>query len=103
MNQRQYYNIRAVEVLEHALKIVISLKATPHNNHLIVVLLDELENDLKELRALKRKPGYNLLLDETSIQKKLATMFVLLIRFIISFFNIPLSCMQYLEIQILYI
>jgi hypothetical protein len=28
---------------------------------------------------------------------------VLLIRFIISFFNIPLSCMQYLEIQILYI
>jgi len=61
MNPKLYYNKRAVEVLERAFKIVISLKATPHNNHLIVVLLDELENDLNELRVLKRKPECNLL------------------------------------------
>ena len=58
----QYYNKRAVEVLEHALKIVISLKATPHNNHLIVVLLDELENDLNKSKlglVLSCEPYHN--------------------------------------------
>ena len=103
MDQRQYYNKRAVEVLERAYKIVISLKATQHNNHLIVVLLDELENDLNELRLLKRELEYNSLLDEISTQKMLTVKFVKLIKCIIKLFNIPLFCIQYLKIQILYI
>lgn len=92
MPEDKYYNQRAVNVLEHALKTVVILKATPHNNHLIVVLLDGLEDDLNELRALKKILEYPVLLKTEKIQNKLGIMFARLIRFIIEFFNIPLSC-----------
>jgi len=92
MPEDKYYNKRAVNVLERALKTVITLKATPHNNHLIVVLLDGLEDDLNELRALKKIPEYPILLKTEKVQNKLGIVFVRLIRFLIEFFNIPLSC-----------
>jgi len=93
MTEDQYCNKRAVDVLEHALKTVVTLKATPHNNQLIVVLLDRLEDDLNELRTLKKIPEYPMLLKTEKIQNKLGIMFVRLIRFIIEFFKIiPLSC-----------
>ena len=89
----QYYNQKAVEVLERALKTVMALKATPHNNHLIVVLLDGLEDDLNKLRTLKKMPEYPMLLKTEKVQNKLGIMFARLIRFIVEFFNIiPLSC-----------
>lgn len=103
MDPKHYYNKRAVEVLERAFKIVISLKVTQHNNSLNVVMLDELESHLNELRFLKRELEYNSLLDEISAQKMLGMKFVKLIRCIVKLFNIPLSCIQYLRIQILYI
>ena len=103
MNPRRYYKKREIEVLERAFKIVISLKVTQHNNPLNVVMLDELEDHLKELRFLKIELEKNSLLDEISIQEILEMKLLKLMRCIVKLFNIPLSCIQYLEIQILYI
>lgn len=103
MDPRHYYNKREIEVLERAFKIVISLKVTQHNNPLNVVMLDELEDHLKELRFLKIELEKNSLLDEISIQEILEMKFLKLMRCIVKLFNIPLSCIQYLKIQILYI
>jgi hypothetical protein len=103
MDPRHYYNKREIEVLERAFKIVISLKVTQHNNPLNVVMLDELEDHLKELRFLKIELEKNSLLDEISIQEILEMKLLKLMRCIVKLFNIPLSCIQYLEIQILYI
>ena len=103
MDPRHYCNKREIEVLEHAFKIVISLKVTQHNNPLNVVMLDELEDHLKELRFLKIELEKNSLLDEISIQEILEMKLLKLMRCIVKLFNIPLSCIQYLKIQILYI
>ena len=103
MKEQHCYIKRAADVLERAYKIVISLKVARHSNPLDVVMLDELESHLNELRFLKRELEYNSLLDEISTQKMLGMKFVKLIRCIVKLFNIPLSCMQYLRIQILYI
>jgi hypothetical protein len=103
MDPRRYYNKREIEVLERAFKIVISLKVTQHNNPLNVVMLDELEDHLKELRFLKIELEKNSLLDEISIQEILEMKLLKLMRCIVKLFNIPLSCIQYLKIQILYI
>lgn len=103
MDPRHYYKKREIEVLERAFKIVISLKVTQHNNPLNVVMLDELEDHLKELRFLKIELEKNSLLDEISIQEILEMKLLKLTRCIVKLFNIPLSCIQYLKIQILYI
>jgi hypothetical protein len=97
------YNRRAVDVLDQAYRIVISLKADQHNNHLNVGMLKELEIHLNELLFIRRELEYKQMLDEISIQRMLGRKLFKLMRCIVKLFNIPLSCMQYLGIQILYI
>ena len=103
MNKKHYYIKRAADVLERAFKIVISLKATRHSNPLDVVILDELESHLNELRSIKTELEVYFLLDDVSAQKLLRQLFLKLVIGTIKLFNIPLSCIQYLRIQILYI
>jgi hypothetical protein len=103
MKEQFYYIKRAADVLERAYKIVISLKAARHNNPLEVVMLDELESHLNELRSIKTELEVYFLLDDVSAQKLLRQLFLKLVIGTIKLFNIPLSCIQYLRIQILYI
>ena len=103
MNKKHYYIKRTADVLERAFKIVISLKAARHSNPLDVVVLDELESHLNELRSIKTELEVNFLLDDVSAQKLLIQLFLKLVISTIKLFNIPQSCIQYLRIQILYI
>lgn len=103
MNKKHYYIKRTADVLERAFKIVISLKAARHSNPLDVVVLDELESHLNELRSIKTELEVNFLLDDVSAQKLLIQLFLKLVIGTIKLFNIPQSCIQYLRIQILYI
>jgi spore coat polysaccharide biosynthesis predicted glycosyltransferase SpsG len=103
MNKQHYYIKRAANVLWRAYKIVVSLKVAQHNNPLDVVILDELEIHLNELRSVITELEVNLLLDDVNAHKLLRQLFLKLVIGIIKLFNIPLSCIQYLRIQILYI
>ncbi len=103
MDEQHYYLKRAANVLWHAYKIVISLKVAQHNNPLDVVMLDELESHLNELRSITTELEVNSLLDDLGAHKLLRQLFLKLVIGIIKLFNITRSCKQYLRIQILYI
>jgi len=94
MNEQHYYIKRATDVLERAYKIVISLKAARHSNPLDVVMLDELESHLNELRSVKTELEVYFLLDDVSARKLLRQLFLKLVIGTIKLFNILLSCKQ---------
>ena len=91
------HNRRTVYVLVRAYKIVISLKYDQYNNHLNVAMLDELENHLADLLFIIRDLDCFPIYDEINIQKIIWKLLAKLMRCIAKLFNIPLSCIQYLE------
>lgn len=66
---------RAAKLLEEALRLVISLKATKNSNPLKVVVLDKLEAELKELNEVLKEELKKNLLDEAKCWSLLNALF----------------------------
>ena len=100
--EKQHSTIRAADVLERAFKLIISLKASRHNNPLSVAVLDEVEAHLKDLRSVISGLEDNSL-DGASASKLLKQLFWKLVKCVIILFNITHSCIFHLRFRILYI
>ena len=92
--------IKAADVLERSFELIISLKVVRHDNPLAVVVLDELETHLKDLRSVMADLRIKSL-DETSAWKLLWILFWKFIKCLIKFFNITQSCKYCLNTQVL--
>lgn len=66
---------RAAKLLEDAIRLVISLKATRNSNPLKIVVLDKLEADLKELNEVIKEELKKNLLDEAKCWSLLNALF----------------------------
>lgn len=66
---------RAAKLLEDAIRLIISLKATRNSNPLKVVVLDKLEADLKESEAVLKEEMQRNLLDEANSWSLLNALF----------------------------
>ena len=87
---------RAARLLEGALRLVISLKATRNSNPLKVVVLDKLEADLKELDEMIEGELKKDILDEARSWSLLNALFKKISNYLYKSFSNTLFCLHFL-------
>ena len=87
---------RAAKLLEDAIRLVISLKATRNSNPLKVVVLDKLEAELKDLEAVLKESREQNLLDEARSWSLLNALFKKVTNYLYKSLTNTLLCKYFL-------